>query len=50
MLTGDTDRVAQQAAAETGVDQVYSELLPTDKVTKVEELLEKKNPEKSLHL
>ena len=44
MLTGDIDRVAQQAAAETGVDRVYSELLPADKVTKVEELLEKKNP------
>lgn len=48
MLTGDIDRVAQQAAAETGVDQVYSELLPADKVTKVEELLEKKNPREKL--
>ena len=48
MLTGDIDRVAQQAAAETGVDQVYSELLPADKVTKVEELLEKKNPRENL--
>ena len=42
MLTGDIDRVAQQAAAETGVD------LPADKVTKVEELLEKKNPREKL--
>ena len=48
MLTGDIDRVAQQAAAETGVDQVYSELLPADKVIKVEELLEKKNPREKL--
>ena len=48
MLTGDIDRVAQQAAAETGEDQVYSELLPADKVTKVEELLEKKNPREKL--
>ena len=48
MLTGDIDRVAQQAAAETGVDQVYSELLPADKVTKVEQLLEKKNPREKL--
>lgn len=48
MLTGDIDRVAQQAAAETGVDQVYSELLPADKVTKVEEILEKKNPREKL--
>lgn len=48
MLTGDIDWVAQQAAAETGVDRVYSELLPADKVTKVEELLEKKNPREKL--
>ena len=48
MLTGDIDRVAQQAAAETGVDRVYSKLLPADKVTKVEELLEKKNPREKL--
>ena len=48
MLTGDIDRVAQQAAAETGVDRVYSELLPADKVTKGEELLEKKNPREKL--
>lgn len=48
MLTGDIDRVAQQAAAETGVDRVYSELLPADKVTKVEELLEKKNSREKL--
>ncbi|MDO4306238.1 MAG: heavy metal translocating P-type ATPase [Eubacteriales bacterium] len=39
MLTGDADNVAQQVAGELGVDQVYSELLPADKVSKVEELL-----------
>ena len=42
MLTGDIDKVAQQVAGELGVDHVYSELLPADKVTKVEELLAKK--------
>ncbi len=42
MLTGDIDRVAQEVAGELGVDRVYSELLPADKVSKVEELLKKK--------
>jgi Cd2+/Zn2+-exporting ATPase len=40
MLTGDADKVAQQVAAALGIDQVYSELLPGDKVDKVEELLQ----------
>ncbi len=40
MLTGDVKRVADQVAKELGIDAVYSELLPGDKVTKVEELLE----------
>ncbi len=39
MLTGDSKRVASQVAAELGIDEVYSELLPADKVEKVEELL-----------
>ena len=39
MLTGDSKRVADQVAESLGVDEVYSELLPADKVTKVEELL-----------
>ncbi len=39
MLTGDAARVADKVAGELGVDQVYAELLPGDKVTKVEELL-----------
>lgn len=38
MLTGDNQRVAQQIAAQAGVDQVYAELLPEDKVRIVEEL------------
>ncbi len=40
MLTGDRSSVAQQVAEELGVDAVYSELLPADKVTQVEALLE----------
>ena len=42
MLTGDIDAVAQSTAKELGIDTVYSELLPGDKVSKVEELLEEK--------
>lgn len=41
MLTGDAKRVAEQVAETLGVDEVYSELLPGDKVSKVEALLEK---------
>ena len=41
MLTGDADRVAQFTAKNLGVDEVYSELLPGDKVDKVEMLLSK---------
>lgn len=41
MLTGDADRVAQYMAKNLGVDEVYSELLPGDKVDKVEMLLSK---------
>ncbi|WP_399553320.1 heavy metal translocating P-type ATPase [uncultured Intestinimonas sp.] len=43
MLTGDTRKVAEQVAEELGLDGVYSELLPADKVAKVEELLDQKN-------
>lgn len=39
MLTGDSSKVAHQVAASLGIDEVYSELLPADKVGKVEELL-----------
>ena len=48
MLTGDIDRVAQEVAGELGVDRVYSELLPADKVSKVEELLKKKTEKEKL--
>ena len=48
MLTGDSRRVADQVAAELGIDEVYSELLPADKVTKVEELLDKKTAKEKL--
>lgn len=43
MLTGDSSRVAEEVAKELGIDEVYSELLPGDKVAKVEELLNAKS-------
>lgn len=43
MLTGDAVNVAEQVAKELGIREVYSELLPGDKVAKVEELLAEKN-------
>ena len=42
MLTGDAKKVAENVAASLGIDRVYSELLPGDKVEKVEELLRNK--------
>ena len=42
MLTGDAKKVADQVAAFLGIDKAYSELLPADKVSKVEELLKMK--------
>ncbi len=42
MLTGDANKVANQVAASLGINEVYSELLPADKVEKVEELLRMK--------
>lgn len=42
MLTGDKQRVAEQVAAHLGIDQVFSEMLPADKVEKIEEMLAKK--------
>ena len=45
MLTGDAKKVADQVAKDLGIDTVYSELLPADKVEKVEALL-KEQPEK----
>ena len=48
MLTGDTSEVAQKVAQELGIDEVYSELLPADKVAKVEEILSGKNEKDKL--
>lgn len=48
MLTGDIQKVATKVAQELKIDRVYSELLPSDKVTKVEELLANKNKNEAL--
>ena len=48
MLTGDSKAVADKVAAELGIDEVYSELLPGDKVAKVEELLASKGSKEKL--
>ena len=48
MLTGDSRRVAEQVAKELGVDEVHSELLPADKVAKVEGLLKAKPDKEKL--
>ena len=48
MLTGDTKVVADQVAKELGIDEVYSGLLPADKVSIVEQLLEKKGKKEKL--
>lgn len=42
MLTGDAKEVAQKVASDLNIDVVYSELLPSDKVAKVEELIAQK--------
>lgn len=48
MLTGDAKRVAEEVARSLGIDEMYSELLPGDKVTKVEELLAAKSGKEKL--
>lgn len=48
MLTGDISKVANKVATDLNIDQVYSELLPEDKVTKVEELLNQKSNKEKL--
>ncbi|MDO5572754.1 MAG: heavy metal translocating P-type ATPase [bacterium] len=48
MLTGDMKNVGEQVAAELSMDEVYSELLPGDKVSKVEELLQQKDEKEKL--
>ena len=48
MLTGDSKRVADQVAEELGIQEVYSELLPADKVSRIEELLNQKSEKDKL--
>ena len=48
MLTGDSDAVARQVAQQLGLDEVHSQLLPGDKVHRVEALLERKHPSQAL--
>ena len=48
MLTGDSGKVAEHVAGELGLDEVYSQLLPADKVEKVEELLKNKREKEKL--
>jgi len=48
MLTGDAKVVADSVAKELGIDEVYSELLPADKVSKVEEILSQKGEKEKL--
>ncbi len=48
MLTGDGRKVGEAVAEELGIDEVYTELLPGDKVTQIEELLAKKPPKATL--
>lgn len=48
MLTGDAKNVAEQVAEELGIQEVHSELLPADKVAKVEELLKQKTEKEKL--
>lgn len=48
MLTGDSKKVADAVAKELGADEVYSELLPADKVSQVERLLEDKGEKEKL--
>jgi Cd2+/Zn2+-exporting ATPase len=48
MLTGDAKKVAEQVASDLGIDVVYSELLPADKVSKVEKLISEKTEKEKL--
>ena len=48
MLTGDVKRNADYTAEQIGIDKVYSQLLPQDKVSKLEEILSSKNPKKNV--
>lgn len=48
MLTGDADAVGKKVAGRLGLDQAYTELLPADKVDRVEELLKQKSEKRKL--
>ena len=48
MLTGDTDAIGQKVARQLGLDEAHTQLLPADKVAKVETLLAEKSPKRSL--
>lgn len=48
MLTGDTNKVGVQTAKKLKIDDVYTDLLPQNKVEKVEELIEKKKEDRKL--
>ena len=48
MLTGDSEKVAAKVSETLGIDEFYAELLPSDKVEKVESLLEKKQAKEKL--
>ncbi len=48
MLTGDSKAVADRVATEVGIDTYFAQLLPGDKVTKVEQLLSRKHPKRTL--
>ncbi len=48
MLTGDSRAVAESVGASLGLDEIHSELLPADKVMRVESLLEEKTPKEKL--
>ncbi len=43
MLTGDTEKIGKYVTTKVGIDEVYAELLPADKVAKLEELIKEKN-------
>ena len=48
MLTGDSEKVARNVASALGIDSVYSNLLPDDKVRKLEEMMDEKDRNSSL--
>ena len=50
MLTGDAKRVAEEVAGSLGIDEMYSELLPGDKVTKVESFSLQNPAKRNWHL